>query len=399
MDLLRGHISFASGLRQDAPPLLLEAARRLEPFDLSLARETYLTAWGAAIFAGPAGGDVLIEICRAVRSLPPLGSAPRPLDVLLDGLALLRTDGRAAAAATLQQAAKSLTSIAVEDVLRWGWAATGASNAVWDDEATHVIAARQVRLVRDAGALVELPIHLATLGLIKAWMGDFAGAASLIEESDGVAAATGSPIAPYTLMRLRSLQGSEAEASRLIAGAIERDAAGGQGLAAAWALWAAAVLYNGLGRYEEAASAGVEATSNAFEPWVSMWALYEVVEAAVCGGNRELANDALKRLEEATHPCETDFARGIEARSRALLSEGQTAERLYQEAIDRLGRTQLGPESARAHLLYGEWLRRENRRVEAREELHDAYEQFTSIGMAGFAERARGELLATGGHG
>jgi DNA-binding CsgD family transcriptional regulator len=395
-DLLRGHIAFASGLGQDAPPLLLEAARRLEPFDLSLARETYLTAWGAAIFAGPAGGDALLQICRAVRSLPPLRSAPRPLDVLLDGLALLTTDGRAAAAATLQRAAKSLTGIPVEDVLRWGWAATGASNAVWDPEATHVIAARQVRLVRDAGALAELPIHLATLGLIKAWMGDFAGAAALIEESDSVAAATGSPIAPYTLMRLRSLQGSEAEASRLIAGAIERDAAGGQGLAAAWALWAAAVLYNGLGRYEEAASAGVRATSNAFEPWVSMWALYEVVEAAARGGNRELASDALKRLEEATHPCATDFARGIEARSRALLSEGETAERLYQEAIDRLDRTKLRPERARAYLLYGEWLRRENRLIDAREQLHGAYEEFTSIGMEGFAERARGELLATG---
>jgi DNA-binding CsgD family transcriptional regulator len=396
-DLLRGHVAFASGLRHDAPPLLLEAARRLEPFDLNLARETYLTAWGAAIFAGPAGGGVLLNICRAVRSLPPLPSEPRPLDVLLDGLALLTTDGRAAAAATLQQAAKSLRSIPVEDVLRWGWAATGASNAVWDDEATHVIAARQVRLVRDAGALAELPIHLATLGLIEAWMGDFAGAASLVEESESVAAATGSPIAAYTLMRLRSLQGREAEASALIAGAVERDAAGGQGLAAAWAQWAAAVLYNGLGRYEEAASAGIQAASNAFEPWVSMWALYEVVEAAARGGNRELASDALKRLEEATHPCGTEFALGIEARSRALVSDGQAAERLYREAINRLDRTQLRPERARAHLLYGEWLRRENRRDDAREELHDAYEQFTSIGMEGFAQRARGELLATGG--
>ena len=395
-ELLRGHVAFASGLRQDAPPLLLEAARRLEPLDLSLARETYLTAWGAAIFAGPAGGEILVEICRAARALPPLRSAPRPLDVLLDGLALLATDGLAAAAATLQHAVESLTSIPVEDVLRWGWAATGASNAVWDERATRAIAARQVRLVRDAGALAELPIHLATLGLISAWIGDFAGAASLIEESDSVAAATGSPIAPYTLMRLRSLQGSEAEASALIAGAIERDAAGGQGLAAAWAQWAAAVLFNGLGRYKEAASAAVQATSSTFEPWVSMWALYELVEAAARGGNRDLASDALERLEEATHPCGTDFALGIEARSRALLSEGEAAERLYREAIERLDRTELRPELARAHLLYGEWLRPENRGVDAREQLRAAYEQFTSIGMEAFAERARGELLATG---
>ena len=395
-ELLRGHVAFASGLRQDAPPLLLEAARRLEPLDLSLARETYLTAWGAATFAGPAGGDTLLEICRAVRALPPPRSAQDPRDVMLDGLALLTTDGRAAAAPTLQQAVKLLTRIPVKDVLRWGWAATGVSNAVWDDKATGVIAERQVRLVREAGALVELPIHLNTLGLIKAWMGDFAGAASLIEESDGVAAATGSPIAPYTLLRLRSLQGREAEASALIVGAIERDAGGGQGLAAAWAQWAAAVLYNGLGRYEDAAAAGAQATSNAYEPWVSMWALYEVVEAAARGGNHELAGDALKRLEEATHPCGTDFALGIGARSRALLGEGEAAERLYQEAIDRLGRTSLRTEVARAHLLYGEWLRQEDRRVDAREQLRAAYEQFTSIGMEAFARRARRELTATG---
>ncbi len=396
VDLLRGHVAFASGLRHDAPPLLLEAARRLEPFDLDLARETYLTAWGAAIFAGPAGGDVLLEICRAVRALPPPRSAPRPLDVLLDGLALLSTDGRAAAIPTLQQAAASLASIPVEDVLRWGWAATGASNAVWDDKATRAIAARQVRLVRDAGALAELPIHLATLGLITAWIGDFVGAASLIEESDSVAAATGSPIAPYTLLRLRALQGREAETSTLIASAIERDAAGGQGLAAAWAQWAAAVLYNGLGRYEEAASAAAQATTNTFEPWVSMWALFELVEAAARAGDPEIAGDAFERLTETTQPSGTEFALGIEARCRALVSDGESAEHLYQEAIARLGRTLLRPEFARAHLLYGEWLRREQRRVDAREQLRAAYAQFTSIGMGAFAERAWRELLATG---
>jgi DNA-binding CsgD family transcriptional regulator len=395
-DLVRGHVAFASGLGSDAPPLLLAAARRLEAFDLELARETYLTGWGAGVFAGSAGGAVFLEICRAVQALPPPPGAPRPLNLLLDGLALLTSDGHATATPTLQRAVKALVDIPVEDVLRWGWAATGASDAVWDDEGTRTIAARQVQLVRDAGALAELPIHLAALGLAKVWIGDFAGAASLVAESDSVAAATGSPIAPYTLLRLRALQGREAEASAPIASAIERAVAGGQEIAAAWANWSAAVLYNGLARYEEAASAAWQATSTAFEPWASMWALPELVEAAARGGDVELACDALERLAETTQPCGTDFALGIEARSRALLSDGAAAERLYREAIERLGRTQLRPELARAHLLYGEWLRREGRRIDAREQLRTAHELLTSIGMEAFAERARRELIATG---
>ena len=396
MDLVRGHVAFASGLGSDAPPLLLRAARRLEPFDMELARETYLTAWGAAVFAGPSGGRVLEEICHAVRALPPPGGTPRPLEVLLDGLALLSTDGRAAAVATLQRAATAVTSIPVEDVLRWGWAATGASDATWDDARTRVIAERNVQLVRDAGALAELPIHLAALGLAKVSIGDFADAASLVAESESVAAATGSPIAPYTLMRLRSLQGREAEASTLIAMAIERAEAGGQGLAAAWAHWAAAVLFVGLGRYRDAVSAARRATSSNFEPWVSMWALPELVEAAVRTGDLELANDALERLTQTTQPTGTDFALGIEARSRALLSDRTAADGFYGDAVERLGRTLLRPELARARLLYGEWLRRQNRRTDARAQLRAAYHEFTSIGMEAFAERARMELLSTG---
>jgi DNA-binding CsgD family transcriptional regulator len=396
-DLLRGHVAFASGFGTDAPVLLLKAAKRLEPFDLELARETYLTAWGAAVFTGlPGGGGVLGEICRAIRVLPRRSPTPRPLDVLLDGLALLTTEGRAAATPTLQHAAELVTSIPVADVLRWGWAATAASDAVWDDERQLAIAARHVQVVRDAGALAELPIHLSALALANAWTGDFASAASLIAECESVAAATGSSIAPFGLMRLRALQGSEAEASRLIASAIEQATAGGQGLAAAWAHWDAAVLYNGLGRYEEAASAARRAAANTFEPWVSMWSLPELVEAAARAGDAELARDALRRLDETTQPSGTDFALGIEARSRALVNGGTAADDLHREAIDRLSRTRRRPELARAHLLYGEWLRREQRRVDAREQLRAAYEQFTSIGMEAFAERARGELLATG---
>jgi DNA-binding NarL/FixJ family response regulator len=398
IDLVRGQVAFASGLGTDAPPLLLRAAKRLEPFDLNLARETYLTAWAAALFAGPAGDGVLLDICRSARALPAPSGPPRPLDLLVDGVALLETEGRAAAAAPLQRAVKAVTAMPVEDVIRWGWAATGASDAIWDCEGTHAIAERQVRLVRQAGALAELPIHLAALGLAKAWRGDFAGVAALVAESDSVAAATGTPIAPYLLLRLRALQGNEAEASVPIESTLEQAAVTGQGMAATWAHWAASVLYNGLARYEAAAAAASQAAANAFEPWASMWALPELVEAAARTGARELAHDALERLAETTQPCATDFARGIEARCRALLSDGADADELYREAIERLGRTRLRPELARAHLLYGEWLRREGRRIDAREQLRTAHEMLEAIGMAAFAERTRRELVATGEH-
>src|SRR5215831_12810993 len=392
VDLLRGQLAFASGLASDGPPLLLKAARRLEPFDLGYARETYLVAWGAACVATgqAAGRGVLLEICRAVQALLP-PKQPRPVDLLLDGLALLTTDGHAAATPLLQRAATVLAGIPVEDVLRWGWMATAASNAVWDNDGAHAISARQVQLIRDAGALAELPLYLSALGLASVWMGDFAGAAANIAEADSVAAATGSQFAPYTLLRLRALQGREAEASA----AIGHAAAGGPS-AALYAQWAATVLYNGLGRYEEAAAAARQASSNTFEYWVSVWVLPELVEAAMRAGDVELASDALERLTETTQPCGTDFALGIEARSRALLNHGAAADNLYREAIDRLLRTRLRPELARAHLLYGEWLRRQGRRADAREQLRAAHDLFTAIGMAAFAERARSELMATG---
>jgi DNA-binding CsgD family transcriptional regulator len=396
-DLLRGHIRFASGRINDAPWLLLKAARQLESFDLELARETYLTAWGAAINRGnAAAGAVLEEICWAIRRLPPSPGAPSPLDLLLDGLALLSTDGRAAAIPTLQRAANVLVGIPVRDVLRWGWAAVTASSAVWDQDSAIAITTRQVRLLRDAGALAELQIHLSSLALTQAWMGDFAGAASLIAEVDSVGAATGTRMAPFALLRLRALQGREAEASTLIAATTKQAEEWGHGIAVTVALWAAAVLYNGLARYHEAAAAARRAASNSFEPWVWMWALPELVEASARGGNADLATDALERLAETTQPCGTDLALGIEARSRALLRDGASADDLYREAIERLGRTRLRPELARSHLVYGEWLRREHRRVDARAELRIALDEFRSIGMHAFAGRARAELVATG---
>ena len=397
IDLLRGHAALASSYGNDAAPLLLQAARRLEPFDLELARRAYLTAWGAAITAGHLGGaSVLLEICRAVRALPPLPATPHPLELVLDGLTLLSTDGRAAATPVLQRAAKAVMQLPVEDVLRWGWLAPGASSATWDSDGAMAIFERQAQLVRNAGALAELPAHLHALALEKAWHGDFAGAGSLIAESDGVASATGGQVPPFALLRLRSLQGREADASPLIGGTIQLGTAGGQGMGVMVAHWAAAVLYNGLARYDEAASAARQVIANAIDPWESMWVLPELVEAATRVGDAELARDALERLGETTRPAGTDFALGIEDRSRALLSDGAAADNLYRQALDRLSRTTLRPELARAHLLYGEWLRRDGRRLDAREQLRTAYHLFDAIGMEAFTERTRRELLATG---
>jgi DNA-binding CsgD family transcriptional regulator len=396
LDLVRGNLAFVSGRSREAPPLLLQAATRLVSFDPELARETYAKAWGAAAFTGP---DELREISLAARGLPPSRGAPRPVDVLLDGLALVITEGCAAAAATLMRAARIVAAadIPVEDSLSWGWMAQSASALVWDFEGMLAISVRQVDLIRAAGALAQLPVHLAFLASLTAWSGDFAGAASLIAEAENVAAVTGSPMAPpFGALRLLALQGAEPEASMLIARTVEQATAAGQETVIKNAHWAAAVLYNGLCRYDEAAAAASQASSGAFDIYDSMWALPELVEAAARAGDIEAARDALARLSVTTRPYTSDFAIGIEARSRAQLSPNEEAEDGYREAIDSFGRTRLRPELARAQLLYGEWLRREDRRVDAREQLRSAHDTFAAIGMEAFADRASRELLATG---
>src|SRR5215831_7049894 len=283
----------------------------------------------------------------------------------------------------------------MEELLRWGWMAQQAAVALWDDDGWRVILLRQVQLARDAGALDQLPILLAQMAFAAAWSGDFAAAASLVAEDDAVCEATGSRIAPYPALLLASMRGREAEAASRIQSAIEDATAGGQGVALTWAHWVAAILYNGLGRYADALTAAGHATKNA-HPYVSPWALPELIEAATRTGNVHLAAGALERLTGVTQAGGTDFGLGIQARSRALLSPGETAEGLYREAIGRLGRTRLRPELARAHLLYGEWLRRENRRADAREQLRTAHDMLAGMGAEAFAGRARHELLATG---
>jgi len=322
---------------------------------------------------------------------------------MLDGLALRTIDGCAGATPTLRRAAKALADVPVEDLLRWGWVAVVANAVLWDIDG--MLSDRHAQLVRDAGALAELSIHLTGLGMATAWTGDFAGAAALIAEGESVAAATGSRVRAYASLRLSALRGREAETTALTAAAIEDAATGGHALASIHADWAAAVLCNGLGRYEEAAAAARQATIDTLELGTAptralvetpSWALPELVEAAARTGDLTLAGNALARLEETTTPCANDFALGIETRCRALLSDGATADDFYRKAIDHLGRTPLRPELARAHLVYGEWLRREGRRVDARKQLRTAHDMFSAIGMEAFAERARRELLATG---
>ncbi|MFI8235416.1 AAA family ATPase [Streptomyces sp. NPDC085900] len=393
-DLVRSQVIFAAGLNRDAPPLLLAAARRLERFDANLARETYLLAWGTSALVA-ADRDSLAAISQAMRALAPPPAAPRALDLVTEGYALLVTEGRAVAVPVLRRAADALADLPPDDLLKWGWVANGVSAAVWDDRAMRALYGRTVEVVRAAGALTELPFCLASLGMATTWTGDFTGARAIVDEADIVAAATGVPLAPHVKLRLGALSGHTAEVEPLIAATVEEAGASGQLMGVTVAQWSAAVLYNGLARYEQALTAA-QTSARIPELWVSVWVLPELVEAAVRVGDAVAARGALERLTDAAEPCDTDWAQGILARSRALVSEGAAADGLYRRAVDRLARTQLRPELARAHLVYGEWLRRERRRVEAREHLRTAHKMFASIGMEAFAERARRELLASG---
>jgi DNA-binding CsgD family transcriptional regulator len=400
VQLLRGEIAFASSMGSAAPPMLLKAAERLVRLDVELARETYLDAWGAALFAGrlATGGD-LLEVSRAVRSAPPPPRPLRPSDLLLDSLATLITEGPAAGAPMLRRATRAFLdeSSSAQENFRWGWMSTIPSNVLWDEDSWYAITARQVRDARDAGALARLPIDLTAWAILVAWRGDFEAAAAAIAEAEAVTRATGSRFAPYAALLLATLRGRQGDDASTVIESVIRDAsAGGQGIGVQWAEWVSSILFNGLGRYDQALAAAERAAEEMPHLFISAWARSELIEAAVRSGRIERAAAALEPLAEVTATAGTDWGLGIAARSRALLSEGETAERLYREAIERLGRTRLRPELARAHLLYGEWLRRDDRRVDARAQLRAAHDQLTSIGMEAFAERARKELLATG---
>jgi DNA-binding CsgD family transcriptional regulator len=397
--LLRGQIAFASGASGDAPALLVKAAKQLETLDVGLARQTYMDAWLAALFAGRfAGAGDLHEASQAARSAPPPAGVPPPSDLLLDGLAVLVTGGRAQAAPLLRRAVRAFADeeIAMEELFRWSTPALVAAQVLWDDERWHTIVRREVKSCREAGLVAQLAISVNSMAVSETWRGDFAEAALLVAEAEALAEATGNRLAPFAAMLLAAFRGAEAEAAELLDAVSTAAPAAGQGLGVQVSQWVAAVLYNGLGRYELALAEAQQAAEQAPELQPSMWALPELIEAASRTGETQLARGALERLAEATGVGETDWARGIYARSRALLSDGLDAEGCHREAMDRLSRTGFRPELARAHLLYGEWLRRERRRGEAREQLRTAHEMFSGIGMQAFAARAARELRATG---
>jgi DNA-binding CsgD family transcriptional regulator len=398
-DLVRAQLAFVTNRGSDAPLLLLKGAKRLRHIDAGLCRATYLDALSAGIFAGrlASPGSSVLEVARAAGTAPPPPQLPRAHDLLLDGLAAQYNEEYAAGVPMLRAALTAFgTGMSAEDELHWAWlACVAAAIRVWDDDRWEALSARHVQLARETGALSELPLALTSRAYMLLFAGEFDAAAALTEEAQAVMEATGSHLAPYGAMGLAAFRGDEARALALIEATMEDVTRRGEGVGITFAEWANAALHNGLGHYDDALAAAQRACSFDDDLGALLWTTVELIEAAARTGMTEAAAAAYDRLEEMTSASETHWGLGIQARSHALLSEGEAAERLYREAIDRLGRTRLRLDLARAHLLYGEWLRRERRRGDAREQLRTAYGML-AMGAAAFAERARRELRATG---
>jgi DNA-binding CsgD family transcriptional regulator len=403
IDLLRAQISYNSSHGSDALPALLAAARRLEPLDRALARSTYLDAMSAAMFAGRLAtttGSAMATVASAVRSAPPAQVANRT-DALLDGLAVLYTDGYPAAAPLLQGAVRAFgdDDLTLDEAVRAAWIAAVVAVDLWDDVQWDVLTRRYLETVREAGALSLLPLALASRATFDAYSGDLAASALLVAESRWVAEATGglNALTPMPEACLAAIRGDEKAAELLIHDTLEAATALGQGVGVNMMHAAQALLCNGLGRYEDAFAAAVDGARDPAELGPPNWALAELVEAGVRSGNTDAAHQAFEQLAAMTRASGTNHGLGIEASRGALLAgDDAAAEPRYRESIERLGHSRIRVEHARAQLLYGEWLRRQGRRVEARGQLRNAYESLTAMGVAAFAERARRELAATG---
>jgi DNA-binding CsgD family transcriptional regulator len=411
---LRAQMEFARSRGGDAgtPPLaepashLLDAAKQLETVDAELAREAYLEALAAAMYVGRLGGPgALVNVAEAARAA--VDSAPelhRPIDLLLSGMANRIADGMRGGAAPLRAALELMCADAQRsdrEALRWvslGLAIVQevAAGELWDDAIWHQLATDMVRHARGAGALAVLPSALVFLAGTHVYAGEFATAATLIEEATSIGAAT-DHLAPmrYHSLSLATFLGNPADVLPLIEATAAGGPARGEGRVRGLTGWAAALLNNALGRYEEAFAAARDACE--YEDFgIHGWCLSELIEAGARSGEQEAATVAVRRLDERAGASGTDFGLGFAASARALVEDDEHADGLHTEAVERLGRTRMVVHFARARLRYGEWLRRVNRRVDARQQLNGAYEMYTRMGAQAFADRARRELLAAG---
>jgi DNA-binding CsgD family transcriptional regulator len=403
IEQLRGQIGLVQGRSSDAARLLLSAARRLEPLNPGLARETHLEALGAAIWAGdldrPGG---VREAAEAARSAPASTGPPRAVDVLLDAFAMRLTEGYAAAAAALTRALElALTqSVPDDETGRWLWLTGGRAGTIvalelWDDQSSYVLAARLAQFARDTGAIVRLQFSLNTLAWTHLLRGELTTAELMVEEDQLIAEATGNPSLGNARMTLAAWRGQEARAAELIEASLLEATTRGLGRTADFAAYATAVLCNGLGRYDAARDAARRAFQRD-QPGYGPFIVLELAEAASRTGDTALIKAALDWLTERTQVTPAEWGLGIEALVRALLSDSGTAEQLYRDSIAHLSQTRVRAQLARAHLLYGEWLRRQRRRADAREQLRIAHGMLEGMGIEAFADRARRELAATG---
>ena len=388
---LRARIGFG----RDTPLLLSAAAKKLEPLDPELARETHLEALWAAVRSGSGEDTAIVEAAEAATRNA--GREPaRAIDLLLEGVLARLTRGyeRALPAVTRALAAFRAEGFRREN-LDWCWLACQLAMDFWDDDACRAICSGMGRVARESGGLNMLPVALNYSAAHHLYRGEFGVAEQLVQEVAAITAATrNGSISDFSVV-LAAWRGDRTATHELRAAAIQAGAARGEGFAIALAESAAAALHNGLGEYADAAAAARRADDLDVLGF-GVWVLPELVEGAVRSGDRPTAEAAFARLAERSTMSSTEWARGIEAATRALLSDGPEAEELHREAIDQLGRSQVTVLGNRAQLNYGEWLRREHRRVDARTQLKAAYDAFDSMGAAGFAERARRELLATG---
>ena len=395
LQMLRAQIAFAVRHGSDAPSLLLDAARRLVSLDAALAREACLEALAAAIFAD--GLENTRDARAIARDAAPAARPPEPRDLLLDGLATRVAEGYAAAVTPLRKALEAFGRADDADTAdnRWLWLACRVASDLWDHTTWEALATRGLRLARESGALSILPMAGSYRAGVHVHAGQYRAAWTLLEEASAVTHATGATPLVQAKPILAAWQGHEEEALALIENSRRVAAATGQGMALSMIDNAHAVLMNGLGRYEEALAAAERACAHG-EHSLYAHVLVELIEVAVRCDQPQSAAEGLARLADRTQASGSDWALGLEARSRALVTPGPAAEPLYQEALQRLARAPVPPYLARAQLVYGEWLRRHNRRLDARRELRAAHDTLSRIGAGAFAERARRELTATG---